>query len=128
MSYYSFRRVDQILKNESFGTTNSLDQIHAIDWECWAEIAGNAIADHTQVVLNGKSGIVYANSPVWAHTVNQQRIRLLKAMRNKGFFYRLAPSTQPTFRINPEEQKNWEKAFCYSRRGYTNDRGNSKRD
>ena len=85
MSYYSFRRVDQILKNESFGTTNSLDQIHAIDWECWAEIAGDAIADHTQVVLNGKSGIVYANSPVWAHTVNQQRIRLLKAMRDKGF-------------------------------------------
>ena len=85
MSYYSFRRLDQILKNKSFGTTRSLDQIQAIDWKCWTEIAGNSIAAHTQVVLNGRSGIVYADSPVWAHTVNQQRIRLLKAMRNKGF-------------------------------------------
>ena len=84
MSNDFFRRLDKILQNSSLGRTSSVDQIKAIDWKCWAGIAGDVIANHTQLVLNGKDGIVYAESPVWAHSVNQQRIRLLEAIRNKG--------------------------------------------
>jgi len=84
MSNDFFRRLDKILRDSSLGRTNSVDQIEAIDSECWAGIAGDVIANHTQLVLNGKDGIVYAESPVWAHSVTQQRIRLLEAIRNKG--------------------------------------------
>ena len=84
MSNDFFRRLDKILQNTTLGRTSSVDQIKAIDWKCWAGIAGDVIANHTQLVLNGKDGIVYAESPVWAHSVNQQRIRLLEAIRNKG--------------------------------------------
>lgn len=85
MSDDFFRRLDQILQNSSIGTTSCIDQIRAIDWQCWAEIAGNVIAKHTQLLLNGKNGIVYADSPIWAHSVNQKRVRLLKAIQDRGF-------------------------------------------
>jgi len=84
MSNSPFRRVKEFLKNDSAGATNLIDQIQVINSKLWAEITGDLISSHTHVILQGREAIVYADSAVWAHSVNQQRITFLQAMRDKG--------------------------------------------
>ena len=58
--------------------------VRTLDPEFWREIAGETISSHTQVLLEGTDAVVYADSPVWAHSVNQKRLTLLDSMHRKG--------------------------------------------
>ena len=79
-----FRRVDELLQDPPAGMIDPSTAIQALDPGIWHDIAGEIIASHTHVLLEGRDAVVYANSPVWAHSVNQQRLTLLDSMRHKG--------------------------------------------
>ena len=79
-----FRRVDELLQDPPAGMIDLSTAIQALDPGIWHDIAGEIIASHTHVLLEGRDAVVYANSPVWAHSVNQQRLTLLDSMRRKG--------------------------------------------
>lgn len=79
-----FRRVDELLQDPSAGMTDSNAAIQPVDLGIWHDIAGDVISSHTHVLLEGRDAVVYADSPVWAHSVNQQRLTLLNSMRRKG--------------------------------------------
>ena len=79
-----FRRVDELLQDPSADMINPRAQIKAVDPEIWLDIAGEIISPHTHVLLEGRDAVIYADSPVWAHSVNQQRLTLLDSMRHKG--------------------------------------------
>ena len=79
-----FRRVDELLQHASDGMINPSTAIQAVNSETWHDIAGEIISSHTHVLLEGRDAVVYADSPVWAHSVNQQRLTLLGSMRGKG--------------------------------------------
>ena len=79
-----FRRVDELLQDPPAGMIDPSTAIQALDPGIWHDIAGEIIASHTHVLLKGRDAVVYADSPVWAHTVNQQRLTLLDSMRRKG--------------------------------------------
>ena len=79
-----FRRVDEFLQDTSEGMINPSTAIQAVNSRTWQDIAGEIISSHTHVLLEGRNAVVYADSPVWAHSVNQQRLTLLDSMRRKG--------------------------------------------
>ena len=79
-----FRRVDKLLQDSSEGMINPSTAIQAVNSGTWQDIAGEIISSHTHVLLEGRDAVVYAESPVWAHSVNQQRLTLLDSMRHKG--------------------------------------------
>ena len=79
-----FRRVDELLQDPRAGMLDRSAAIQAVDSGMWHDIAGGTIASHTHVLLEGRDAVVYADSPVWAHSVNQQRLTLLDSMRRKG--------------------------------------------
>ena len=79
-----FRRVDELLQDPSAGMINPCAEIKAVDPEIWLDIAGEIISPLTHVLLDGRDAVIYADSPVWAHSVNQQRLTLLDSMRRKG--------------------------------------------
>ena len=79
-----FRRVDELLQGPPAGMIDPSAAIQEVDPGIWHDIAGEIIASHTHVLLEGRDAVVYANSPVWAHSVNQQRLTLLDSMRRKG--------------------------------------------
>ena len=79
-----FRRVDELLQDTSEGMINPSTAIQAVNSGTWQDIAGEIISSHTHVLLEGRDAVVYADSPVWAHSVNQQRLTLLDSMRRKG--------------------------------------------
>ena len=79
-----FRRVDELLQDTSEGMINPSTAIQAVNSGTWHDIAGEIISSHTHVLLEGRDAVVYADSPVWAHSVNQQRLTLLDSMRRKG--------------------------------------------
>ena len=79
-----FRRVDELLQDPSAGMTDSNAAIQPIDSGIWHDISGEVISSHTHVLLEGRDAVIYADSPVWAHSVNQQRLTLLNSMRRKG--------------------------------------------
>ena len=79
-----FRRVDELLQGPPAGMIDPRTTIQALDPGIWHDIAGEIIASHTHVLLEGRDAVVYANSPVWAHSVNKQRLTLLDSMRRKG--------------------------------------------
>ena len=79
-----FRRVDKLLQAPAAGRINPSTAIQAVNSETWQDIAGEIISSHTHVLLEGRDAVVYAESPVWAHSVNQQRLTLLDSMRHKG--------------------------------------------
>ena len=79
-----FRRVDELLQDPSAGMINSSAGFQAVDSTIWHDIAGEIISSHTHVLLEGRDAVVYADSPVWAHSVTQQRLTLLDSMRRKG--------------------------------------------
>ena len=79
-----FRRVDELLQDSSAGIINPRAAILAVDPGIWLDIAGEVISSHTHVLLEGRDAVIYADSPVWAHSVNQQRLTLLDSMRHKG--------------------------------------------
>ena len=79
-----FRRVDELLQDTSEGMINPSTAIHAVNSGTWQDIAGEIISSHTRVLVEGRDVIVYADSPVWAHSVNQQRLTLLDSLRNTG--------------------------------------------
>ena len=79
-----FRRVDELLQGPPAGMIDPSAAIQEVDPGIWHDIAGEIIASHTHVLLEGRDAVVYANSPVWAHSVNQQRLTLLDSMRHKG--------------------------------------------
>ena len=79
-----FRRVDELLQDTSEGMINPSTAIQAVNSGTWQDIAGEIISSHTRVLLEGRDAVVYADSPVWAHSVNQQRLTLLDSMRHKG--------------------------------------------
>ena len=79
-----FRRVDELLQDPSADIINPCAEIKAVDPEIWLDIAGEIISSHTHVLLEGRDAVIYADSPVWAHSVNQQRLTLLESMRDKG--------------------------------------------
>ena len=80
-----FRRVDKLLQDLSAGMIDPSTVIQAVNPEIWRDIAGQIISSHTHVLLVQRDAVVYADSPVWAHSVNQQRLTLLESMRRKGF-------------------------------------------
>lgn len=84
MGDFPFRRVDELLQDPSAGMINPSAAIQAVDPGTWHDIAGEIIASHTHVLLKGRDAVVYADSPIWAHSVNQQRLSLLDSMRRKG--------------------------------------------
>ena len=84
MGNLPFRRVDELLQDPSAGMSDSNAAIQAVNSATWQEIAGEIISSHTHVLLEGRNAVVYADSPVWAHSVNQQRLTLLDSMRRKG--------------------------------------------
>jgi hypothetical protein len=79
-----FRRVDQLLQGSYAGNRGTSITIHEVESEIWQDIAGKIIASHTQVFLEQRVAVIFADSPVWAHSVNQQRLTLLDSMRSKG--------------------------------------------
>lgn len=79
-----FRRVDKLLQDSSQGMINPPTTIQTVNSGAWQDIAGKVISAHTRVLLEGRDAVVYADSPVWAHSVNQQRLTLLDSMRRKG--------------------------------------------
>jgi len=79
-----FRRVDELLQDTPGEMINPRAAIQAVDPGTWHEIAGEIISSHTHVLLEGRDAVVYADSPVWAHSVNQQHLTLLDSMRRKG--------------------------------------------
>ena len=79
-----FRRMDELLQDPPAGMIDPSTAIQALDPGIWHDIAGEIIASHTHVLLEGQDAVVYADSPVWAHSVNQQRLTLLDSMRRKG--------------------------------------------
>ena len=79
-----FRRVDKLLQDPSADMINPCAEIKAVDPGIWLDIAGEVISSHTHVLLEGRDAVIYADSPVWAHSVNQQRLTLLDSMRHKG--------------------------------------------
>ena len=79
-----FRRVDALLQDPPAGMIDPSTAIQAVNSGAWQDIAGEIISSHTRVLLEGRDAVVYADSPVWAHSVNQQRLTLLDSMRNKG--------------------------------------------
>ena len=79
-----FRRVDELLQDPSADMINPRAEIKAVDPEIWLDIAGEIISSHTHALLEGRDAVIYADSPVWAHSVNQQRLTLLDSMRHKG--------------------------------------------
>ena len=79
-----FRRVDELLQDPSADIINPCTEIKAVDPGIWLDIAGEIISSHTHVLLEGRDAVIYADSPVWAHSVNQQRLTLLDSMRHKG--------------------------------------------
>jgi hypothetical protein len=79
-----FRRVDELLQDTSEGMINLSTAIQAVNSGAWQDIAGEPISSHTHVLLEGRDAVVYADSPVWAYSVNQQRLTLLDSMRRKG--------------------------------------------
>ena len=79
-----FRRVDELLQDTSDGMINPSTVIQAVDPGTWQDIVGETISSHTHVLLEGRNAVVYADSPVWAHSVNQKRLTLLDSMRRKG--------------------------------------------
>ncbi len=76
-----FRRVDELLQDPCAGMVDRSATIQAVDSGMWHDIVGGTIASHTHVLLEGRDVVVYADSPVWAHSVNQQRLTLLDSMR-----------------------------------------------
>ena len=84
MGDFPFRRVDELLQDPCAGMVDRSATIQAVDSGMWHDIAGGTIASHTHVLLEGRDAVVYADSPVWAHSVNQQRLTLLDSMRHKG--------------------------------------------
>ena len=84
MGDFPFRRVDELLQDPPAGMIDPSTAIQALDPWIWHDIAGEIIASHTRVLLEGQDAVVYADSPVWAHSVNQQRLTLLDSMRRKG--------------------------------------------
>ena len=84
MSNLPFRRVDELLQDASAGIYNPTTSFQAVDSEIWHEIAGENIASHTRALLEGRDVVIYADSPVWAHSVNQQRLTLLDSIRRNG--------------------------------------------
>ena len=79
-----FRRVDELLQDTSEDMINPSIAIQAVNSGTWHDIAGEIISSHTHVLLEGRDAVIYADSPVWAHSVNQQRLTLLDSMRRKG--------------------------------------------
>jgi hypothetical protein len=79
-----FRRVDKLLQDSSVGMINPRTAIQAVDPGTWRDIAGEIISSHTHVLLEKRDAVVYAESSIWAHSVNQQRLTLLDSMRRKG--------------------------------------------
>jgi hypothetical protein len=79
-----FRRVDEFLQDMSVGSISPSTAIQAVDSGTWREIAGEVISTHSYLLLEGRDALVYTDSPVWAHSVNQQRRTLLDSMRHKG--------------------------------------------
>jgi hypothetical protein len=79
-----FRRVDELLQDTSKGMIDTSTAIQAVNPLTWQDIAGEIISSHTHVLLEGRDAVVYADSPVWAHSVNQQRLTLLDSMRRRG--------------------------------------------
>ena len=84
MADLPFRRVDELLQDTSEGMINPSTAIQAVNSGTWHDIAGEIISSHTHVLLEGRDAVVYADSPIWAHSVNQQRLTLLDSMRRKG--------------------------------------------
>ena len=80
-----FRRVDELLQDPSAGMIDPSAAIQAVDPGIWHDFACEIIASHTHVLLEGRDAVGYADSPVWAHSVNQQRLTLLDSMRHKGW-------------------------------------------
>jgi hypothetical protein len=80
-----FRRVIELLQDQYADLTGHTSAIQEFDPEIWREIAGEIIASHTHVLLEGRDAVVYADSPVWAHSVNQRRLTLLDSMRSREF-------------------------------------------
>ena len=79
-----FRRVEEVLKDTSEGMITPSIAIQSVDSGTWHDIVGEVISSHTHVLLEGRDAVIYADSPVWAHSVNQQRLTLLDSMRRKG--------------------------------------------
>ena len=79
-----FRRVDELLQDPSAGMINPSAAIRALDPGIWHDIAGEIISSHSHVLQEGRDAVVYADSPVWAHSVSQQRLTLLDSMHRKG--------------------------------------------
>ena len=79
-----FRRVDELLQDTSEGMISPSTTIQAVNSGTWQDIAGEIISSHSHVLLEGRNAVVYADSPVWAHSVNQKRLTLLDSMRRKG--------------------------------------------
>ena len=84
MGDFPFRRLDELLQDPSAGMINPSAVIQAVDPGIWHDIAGEIIASHTHVLLEGRDAVIYTDSPVWAHSANQQRLTLLDSMRRKG--------------------------------------------
>jgi hypothetical protein len=79
-----FRRVDELLQDPSANMMGPRAEIKAVDPGIWLDIAGEIVSAHTHVLLEGRDAVIYADSPVWAHSVNQQRLTLLDSMLRKG--------------------------------------------
>ena len=79
-----FRRVDELLQDTSEGMINPSTAIQVVNSETWQDIVGEIISSHTHALLEGRNAVIYADSSVWAHSVNQQRLTLLDSMRHKG--------------------------------------------
>ena len=79
-----FRRVDELLQDASEGMTNPSTAIQVVNSGTWQDIVGEIISSHTHALLEGRNAVIYADSSVWAHSVNQKRLTLLDSMRRKG--------------------------------------------
>jgi hypothetical protein len=85
MSDSPFQRISEFLRdNPSIDFLGRSSAPQPVNHDLWREVAGNKIAEHTRVRLDGRELVIYTDSPVWAHAVNQQRITLLEAMRKRG--------------------------------------------
>ncbi|MDH3466511.1 MAG: DUF721 domain-containing protein [Gammaproteobacteria bacterium] len=71
--------------------------------EIWREVAGRAIADHTDsIYASGDALVVHANSPLWANKIRHQQTFLLCGVQANGYAgivnirVRVAPASSAT--------------------------------
>ena len=84
MSLSSFRRINEFLQDSaSIDSLNSAITRQSVIHDLWLELVGDEIANHTHIRIENRTLTIYANLPIWAHTVNQQRITLLDALKER---------------------------------------------